>query len=323
MVDGLGRNIDYLRISVTDRCNYRCVYCMPPEGVPSLSHSEILTYDEIIRVAGIMADLGIKKIKITGGEPLLRKNVDYLIKALKSIEGVEELSLTTNGFLLEEKLPNLIDAGVDAVNVSLDTLDEKRYAKLSRGGELSAVLSGIQALISSPIKVKINAVAMTESKVDVLALAEYAKNQKIDLRFIELMPIGLAKNLDFLSEAEIMKLLEKAYGKPKPSQTKHGNGPAHYYDFPGFCSGIGMIAAMSNCFCAECNRLRLSADGDLKLCLQHKEGISLKKMLRSGFGNDDIRKEILRAVTYKPTAHNFSEKGEEQAQEKGMSQIGG
>lgn len=324
MEDGWGRTIDYLRLSVTDRCNLRCQYCMPKEGVHHLSHDAILRYDEMIRTVRIMSEMGLKNVRITGGEPLVRKNVEELVKGIRSLPNMESIGMTTNGLLLEPKLDALAEAGIDSLNISLDSIHPETYKELTRGGDVQNVLHLLERVRHYPFQVKINCVAMQQNRDDVLDIARIAKDNPFDVRFIEMMPMGEGRQFPALMQDDLVKMLETEFGPGTVSPKKHGNGPACYLDFQGFCASVGFIHAVSHGFCQQCNRVRLTAEGDLKLCLNFDEGISLKKLLRSGADDDAIKRQILSAIKEKPKEHAFGQKmAIYQKERKGMSQIGG
>lgn len=325
MVDQYGRNIDYIRISVTDRCNLRCTYCMPEEGVEQIPHREILAYDEITRLCGICASMGITKVKITGGEPLVRKGISELIKEIKALEGISQVTITTNGVLLKEQMPSLAEAGISAVNISLDTLDPLMFEKITRRNEFPQVLAGIQEALEYPdIQVKINCVPLAGINEDQwIPLAGISKEYPVSMRFIEMMPIGLGKQYHGKTQEEILKVLEVEYGKARIVQGRFGNGPAVYAQFDGFQGKIGFISAMSHKFCKECNRVRLTAEGFLKPCLQYSQGADLKKFLRSGGTDDEIRQVIEQTIYKKPQSHQFEHNDGQGLEEKQMSRIGG
>jgi len=324
MIDRLGRNIDYLRVSVTDRCDLRCVYCMPEEGVPPKCHDEILRFADIERICRQAARIGIRKIKITGGEPLVRRGVERLIRSLKETPGIEQVTMTTNGVLLADKLQTLIDAGLDAVTVSLDTLDRGRFLRITRRDELANVERSIRAVIEDGrLPLKINCVPMTEQDAeDLAAVAAFAKDHPVHVRFIEMMPIGLGKDCGFLSEEELIARLEPFTGKLFPVREKLGNGPAHYYRADGYAGRIGFISAVSHKFCSGCNRVRLTADGFMKSCLQIETGEDLRPALASG-SEEILAAAIERAVLKKPAGHHFDELNAAGAEHRIMSQIGG
>ncbi|MBC5690262.1 GTP 3',8-cyclase MoaA [Mediterraneibacter sp. NSJ-55] len=330
--DGYGREITYMRVSVTDRCNLRCVYCMPQEGIAQTAHREILTFDEIVQIVRIGAEEGISRIKITGGEPLVRKGIAALIGMLKAVPGIEQVTMTTNGVLLSHQIEELAKNGLDAVNISLDTLDETEYEKITRCGNLKQVIEGMKRACSCPgLTVKINCVPLMEVKeAQYLKLAQFAYEQGIRVRFIEMMPVGLGKKYKGRSQEEIRKILEKEYGRSRIAERCFGNGPAVYYQFEERNGEIGFISAMSHSFCTSCNRIRLTAAGYLKTCLQYDTGVDLKPLLRTGASKEEVRDAFRKAVSKKPYCHQFTETGknasakkEENIERKGMSEIGG
>ena len=344
MKDSFGRTIDYLRISLTDKCNLRCVYCMPPEGITHVSHDEILSFEEIVRIVRVMAGLGLKKIRLTGGEPLVRRGIVDLIKKLNQIGGIEEISLTTNGILLSEYARPLKEAGIKSVNVSLDTLDEEVFRKIANPPEkplassqpnnifsVKNILNGIRTALDAGLKVKINCVpcrAYNESELEQIALL--AENLPVDVRFIEVMPVGLGKNFSAIPSDEILKRLENSFGKAKKNH-QSAHSPAFTVHFKDFSGNVGFISPLSHSFCSECNRIRLTTEGVLKLCLCYSDGIDLKKILRSGAGDDTLKNEIIKAVEKKPRAHSFCGKSdstsdaenENNSEKHIMAQIGG
>lgn len=331
MLDAMGREIDYLRISVTDRCNLRCVYCMPENGIQMSKHEDILTYDEIKRLCIIFSSMGVKYIRITGGEPLVRRNITELIKEIKAVKGIEKVTLTTNGVLLESLLPKLYESGIDGINVSLDSMDRETYAKMTRCDVLPQVLNGIKCAYDMKIPLKINCVSMQKVKGSsgledaerILQVAEYAKNHTVDIRFIELMPIGYGKESEFLSEDEIKRMLESKYGVLTCDEKIRGNGPGHYYSIDGFAGRIGFISAMSHKFCDSCNRVRLTSQGYLKSCLQYNIGTDLRELLRNQGTDEEIEAAARLAIQNKPAGHQFRETVIEKAECSCMSQIGG
>lgn len=326
MRDGRNREIEYIRISITDRCNLRCVYCMPKEGVPCLNHQEILTYEEIERLCRIFVKLGVHKIKVTGGEPLVRKNCDVLIDKLHRIEGVESITMTTNGVLLPGYIESLVTAGLSAVNVSLDSMDAAAYEKITGSNEWRNTIAGVEAALNYPsLRVKINCVPVKGmNEKELIKIAELARNHDIHVRFIEMMPIGLGKSFDFMGEEEVKELLEKSFGTFTLYSERLGNGPAHYYNVEGFQGKIGFISARTHKFCDTCNRIRLTSDGFLKTCLQYNNGCDLKKLLRTGATNEMIENVIKDTLLLKPDCHHFEEEISGSKEEhKNMSSIGG
>lgn len=304
MQDRFGRYLHYLRVSVTDRCNLRCRYCMPEDGVDFLPHEAILTFEEILRLIRIAASLGVDRIRLTGGEPLVRKEVTALAAAIKSIEGIGYLGLTTNGILLPPLAADLKKAGVDGINISIDTLDRERFAVLTGRDLLREALQGLDAALSAGFgKVKVNCVLSPDSgPADWIGVAELAKNLPLDVRFIEWMPMG-GEDAASGRIGEFMTAMSDRFGRLEPLAVDARGGPAELYAINGFAGRIGVIAAMSHAFCASCNRLRLTSTGDLKLCLFYDTGIALKPLLRGGATDEDIRARMLDAVRYKPKAH--------------------
>ena len=319
MKDRLGREIDYIRISITDRCNLRCGYCMPECGVPSVPHDKILRFDEIVRLVKIFCSLGIKNVKITGGEPLVRKGAVGLIKDIKAIDGIEKVSLTTNGLLLSENLDALAEAVIEGINISLDTLDRQKYMKITGFDGLNTVLKAIDECRAFPeIKVKINAVTLADyNRDEICALADFAAGAGATLRFIEMMPIGLGTGFCGYSQDEILAVLEEAYGPAKTINEEVGSGPAKYYSFEGLKCRIGFISPMSHKFCSSCNRIRLTSEGLLRPCLGSDEGVDLRKPMRDGASDEELVLLICEGITDKPAGHRF------EITDSLMSKIGG
>ncbi len=319
MRDQLGREIDYMRISLTDRCNLRCGYCMPRCGVPSVPHEMILRFDEIIRLVNIFCSMGVKNVKITGGEPLVRKNASALIGEMKSISGIEKVTMTTNGILLSENLEALAEAGLDGINISLDTLNRNKYLKITGSDGLDTVLKAIDRCRAFPqIKLKINTVTMADyNRDEICALADFAADCGASIRFIEMMPIGLGAGFDGYSQDEIIAALEEAYGPAKIINEKVGSGPAQYFEFEGYRGRVGCISPMSHKFCQSCNRIRLTSEGLLKPCLGSNEGIDLRKPLREGLTDEKLADIIKQGIYRKPAGHCFP------ATNSLMSKIGG
>lgn len=358
MRDGLGREIDYLRISVTDKCNLRCKYCMPPEGVKPVPHEEVLTLEEILRLVGIMEQLGIRKVRLTGGEPMVRKNLLWLVEQIHRLPGIEEIAMTTNGTMFAEQAEDYRKAGLTAVNISLDTLDPQRFCEIT-GGHITgkcvtgedSVLRSVDEALKQNLRVKINCVPCLEMNgEDIESMAGLARDKKVDVRFIELMPIGCGREYTGISSEEILTRLERVYGPAYKVERKSGSvagtgeecsggisgavgnstdGPAEYYHFPGFAGRIGFISPISHKFCKECNRIRLTCEGRLKLCLHYDRGLELKPLLRGGASDEEIKERILAALQEKPAEHHFraqaadrAETNEDEEQRK-MVQIGG
>lgn len=328
MKDQFGRTIDYMRVSVTDRCNLRCIYCMPAQGVPAVSHQDILTYDEITRLCRIGAELGIRKLKLTGGEPLVRRGLPELVRMLKEIPGIEQVTLTTNGTLLKQQIRDLVISGLDAVNISIDTLDPEKYRKVTRLGDVREAVEGLKAACEIPgLKVKVNCVPLEGAEEeDYIRIARLAKDGRSDVRFIELMPMGPGKAFTGKSGTKVRSLLKETFGEPKSCEENPGNGPAVYVTFPGFRGKIGFISAITHPFCCRCNRIRLTSEGFLKPCLQYGEGTDLRLLLRSGANDALIQKAMKNAVYGKPACHQFTKSSQEEQENletKEMSRIGG
>jgi len=321
-LDSFGRSINYLRISVTDRCNLRCIYCMPPEGVPQISHSEILSYEEIRTVVQAATELGICKIRLTGGEPLVRVELPKLVRMLSQIEGIEELSLTTNGTFLKKYALELMQSGLSRVNVSLDTLKPDKFRYITRLGELKTVLEGIEAAKEAGFEpVKINTVVMRSINDDeVLDFARMTYEDGWHVRFIELMPFkGVAEFVPSIELQQHISLL----GKFEPCASITGNGPAVYYRLAGARGTIGFINPLTeHSFCSRCNRMRLTPDGKLRPCLLGEDEIDLKTPLRNNASIEELKSLILKAVASKPEHHNL-EGGNVRLVNRKMSQIGG
>ena len=325
MVDQYGREIDYLRVSVTDRCNLRCVYCMPPEGVPPLRHADILTFEEILRVCRCAAGLGIRQIRLTGGEPLVRKGVAGLAAAIKAVDGIDRVTMTTNGTLLGEAAAALRQAGLDGVNVSLDTLSPEGFAQITRGGDLDAVLRGIGCALDAGLQVKLNCVpaAGPDAAAQIVRLAGLAREKPLDVRFIERMPVGEGGYGKGISGGQVFEILRAAYGELTLCREKRGSGPAEYWSAAGFTGKFGFISALSHRFCGNCNRVRLTAAGFLKLCLQYDYGIDLRGPLRSGVSDAELAGLLQQAIFHKPKEHRFGQCAGVHAERRKMSEIGG
>lgn len=321
MIDCYGRTIDYMRISVTDRCNLRCIYCVPEGGIHRIPAEKLLTDEEIIRIAEAAAKAGVRHIKVTGGEPLLREQITGLIQKLRQITGIETVTLTTNGMMLPEKIHALAEAGIDGVNISLDTLDAGRYREMTRGGNLQEALDGLKAAVRVGVPVKVNAVLYEEHwQEDAFALSKLAKKYPVHVRFIEHMPLGTEVKEKAVLEEDILAFLEKYYGESTVYKEKIGEGPGHYFSFSGLQGKIGFISAMSHKFCSGCNRIRLTADGDLRMCLQSKEVVGLRERLRSGISEEELVELFQKSVAKKPAGHHMEER---KIEAEGMCQIGG
>ncbi len=281
MKDEWGRTIDYMRISITDRCNLRCRYCMP-DGVKSVPRWEILALEEIEAAAVCAAGLGVRFLKVTGGEPLVRRDCCSLVERLKKIPGIEKVTLTTNGVLLKEYMDRLLQAGIDGINVSLDTLDPEQYRQITGRDCLDEVLEAIGRAASLGIPVKINAVSLDLGDENWQALVKLGKELPVDVRFIEMMPIGHGKGFPSVDHRELFEKMHAVYPDMEPDSRRHGYGPAVYWRIPGFKGSVGFISAMHGKFCADCNRIRLTSQGYLKTCLCYEDGVDLRAILREG-----------------------------------------
>ena len=342
LIDAFGRKIDYLRISLTDRCNLRCRYCMPEEGIASIPHREILTLEEVYRITRVLTELGIRRIRITGGEPLVRKNVMHLIRQLATLPEKPELALTTNGVLLAEYLPELAEAGLRSVNISLDTMDRDTYRSLTGVDGLEQVLQALEEAIRSGFQVKLNVVPIRGvNDKELLRLAELARERDVTVRFIELMPMGCAMKMQGVPGEEILQRMESEWGtflsvreeeregqpgeakeEPNSNEEIGPHGPARYVRFPDFQGKIGLIDPMSHSFCSSCNRVRLTADGRLKLCLYYPDGPDLRKLLRNGCSDDELKEAIREGILFKPERHSFTRPGKDRDR-RNMNEIGG
>lgn len=334
MIDRYGRKIDYMRISVTDRCNLRCRYCMP-DGTTLVSMKDILTYEEIETVCRAAAKAGISKLKITGGEPLVRLGCAELAGRLKQIPGIRQVTMTTNGVLLRQYLPLLLENGLDAVNISLDTLKQERYQSITGKDELPNVLEAIREAAGTRLKVKINCVLLSGvNDGEWKALADLARTLRVDVRFIEMMPIGHGKDYEPVSNDVLLEKCREQYPDLEKDDQIHGNGPAVYYRIKGAAGSIGFISAIHGKFCGSCNRLRLTSRGRLKSCLCFGEDVDLMQILRGEENTlleegvkDALLEERLQdafrqAVSFKPEGHRF-EAPDGVTEKRTMVQIGG
>ena len=334
MRDGHGRTIDYLRISLTDCCNFRCIYCMPEDGVQMMSHDEILRIEEIETIARVATRIGIRSVRLTGGEPLVRKGVVSLVKSLASMPGIENISMTTNGVLLPRMADDLKEAGLSRVNISLDTLDAEQFRQITRLGDIQDTLAGIEKALEVGFNpVKINAVTVRRLNQDFLQFAKLSIDRPLHVRFIEYMPVGESTGADgtgwgkedVVPSEELLEIinarareeglpeLEPLDGEQKPI----GWGPARYFAFPNAQGTVGFISPLSRHFCSECNRLRLTADGKLRPCLFSDREVDVRAALRDG-GEDAVYDCFLQALQLKPDEHH-----DRVGTERRMSQIGG
>jgi len=318
--DSFGRDIDYMRISVTDRCNLRCAYCLP-ERFSFMPHSEILSYEEISRVVEAASSLGICNYRITGGEPLVRKGVERLVSMMSGIPGVWSMSMTTNGVLLKGKAKALKDAGLESVTVSLDTLDEEKYGEITGKDCLPDVLSGIDEALSVGLRVKTNTVILPENLDEVASIASFFTGKGVDARFIELMPIGEGRNVSFVPMGKAIEKIKEVFPDLTEVDEKRGHGPAFYMGSAKANGRVGFIGALSHRYCRKCNRLRMTSLGVLMPCLDSSAGVDLKRALRGRGDDEEIKRLIENAVKMKKEGHGFVAYGSEIASP--LSSIGG
>ena len=325
MFDRYQREIHYLRLSVTDLCNLRCRYCMP-DGVEKLEREAVLTYEEFLRLAALFARCGIDTVRVTGGEPLVRKNVAQLVAGLKATPGIRRVTLTTNAVLLAEQLPALLDAGLDSVNISLDTLRPEVFRQITARDDFAAVQAGLQAALESGLPVKLNCVpqaGVNEGELE--QLAALAKDNAMQVRFIEMMPIGYGAAMPCISGPELWARFARRWPElaPLSAAQEHalGDGPAVYYTVPGWQGSIGFIAAVHGKFCASCNRVRLTSQGFLRPCLASETGCDLRALLRSGADDAQLLAAIRETIWAKPREHHFNDSS--MPATRGMYRIGG
>jgi len=333
LIDPFQRSITYLRVSVTDRCNLRCVYCMPEEGIPFLPRREILTLEELARIVRVAAGMGLRRVRLTGGEPLVRNGIVKLVRWIAETPGIEDVSLTTNGMILASYAHELADAGLRRVNISLDTLDPERFRAVTRHGDLAAVMEGIAAARDAGLSpIKLNVVVMREvNDQEVAEIARTTLEEDWEVRFIELMPFmdeqetcikDTSLVLGFVPTQEVRKQIEEALGPLEPAESVSGAGPAQYFRLPGAKGLVGFISPLTEQqFCASCNRMRLTAEGRIRPCLLTDQEVDLKETLRRGDSDDDLRQRILEALDSKPDAHHLGD-GNRPHRRK-MAQIGG
>ncbi|NSW82351.1 MAG: GTP 3',8-cyclase MoaA [Syntrophothermus sp.] len=326
MLDSLGREINYLRVSVTDRCNLRCRYCMPETGIELKPHSEILSLEEIHRIIETGTRVGIRKVRLTGGEPLIRRNLSRLVQMISTIDLIDDIAITTNGLLFPEMAGELKEAGLHRLNVSLDTMNPEKYSFITRNGSLKQALRAIETALALEFHpVKINTVVIRGINDDeIMDFCRLAYNHRLHVRFIEFMPVG---ELGFWSRDkvitcdEIQEMIKREY-RLSPWKLSRGNGPAKSYRLEGGQGSIGFISPMSNHFCHECNRLRLTADGKLRGCLYDRTEIDLKQVLRQGGSDEEILQLFIKAINLKPNEHKMGQTSWGSKNRK-MYQIGG
>jgi cyclic pyranopterin phosphate synthase len=326
LIDGHGRRISDVRVSVTDRCNFRCQYCMPAEGLPWLERDDVLSFEEIVRLVGLLADMGVSDVRLTGGEPLVRRDFPRLAEMLAGTPGVEDLSVTTNGYLLERDAEKLVRAGVNRFNVSIDSLQRDRFFEMTRRDALPRVLRGLEALAQFPEAhpIKINAVAMRGFTEDeALPFAEFARSHPYEVRFIEFMPLDADHSWtpdSVLSGDEIRAAIGAVY--PLEPESREAHATARVYRFADGKGKLGFINPVSEPFCGDCNRIRLTADGRLRTCLFSLNETDLRTPLRDGSSDDEVEAIIRDAVWRKELKHRVNEPGFVQPA-RSMSAIGG
>ncbi len=326
MYDGHNRQINYLRVSVTDRCNFRCAYCMPEQGVKMLTHEDILTYEELLRIIRVVSQHGVNKIRLTGGEPLVRRGITGFIRSIADLNTVTDISMTTNGSLLADMAAELKNAGLNRVNISLDTIDPERFRSITGGGNVDETIKGIQtALAIGLTPVKLNVVLTNIiSERDVSFFVELMHREPISIRFIEYMPIGESRVGPGPSIEEIKTMINSlGRGALRPTLDIRGNGPAKYFYLPQAKGSFGFITPISDHFCGVCNRIRLTADGKFKPCLLSNQEIDIKGALRSGVSDDEIAKLFYDTIANKPQGHTLTNAGGKTKFFRKMSQIGG
>lgn len=346
MLDEYGRTIDYLRISITDRCNLRCKYCMP-DGVTLLPREEILRKGEFVRVARAAAKTGVRHIKVTGGEPLVRTCCTGLVSDLKKIGGIETVTLTTNGILLGERLQDLKESGIDGINISLDTTDPEVYRKLTGGGDVSKVIDSIRACVRMGIRTKVNVVTGAAEMEDLQGVRKegaeekkqegnlsydpgilrFAEDLPVDVRFIEMMPIGYGAAFRASDNRTVYDQIRERYPDMEKDPARHGFGPAVYYRIPGFQGSVGFISAIHGKFCSSCSRVRLTSMGYFKTCLSYGDGADLRKILRDVTLTEEeqdreLTETMKAAVRKKPSGHCFDHP-EQMTEKHLMASIGG
>ncbi|MEY2909256.1 MAG: hypothetical protein RLZZ602_1779 [Pseudomonadota bacterium] len=316
LIDSFGRHIDYVRLSVTDRCDFRCTYCMAEE-MTFLPRREVLSLEEIGRVAKIFLGLGVSKLRVTGGEPLIRRGIHTLLEDIGAIPGLKELAITTNASQLKHSAQTLRKAGVNSLNISLDTLDPAKFRAITRVGDLDTVLAGIEAALDEGFeRIRLNAVILRgQNDDDVIPLTEYAIAKGINIAFIEEMPLGqvnaAGKPLEFVASSEIQTALDQYFTLIAEEAPAHA-GPARYWFVSGTKTRVGLISPHTNNFCSSCNRLRVTAEGRLLLCLGNEHSISLRDHLRAGDSDDELAARIHNALTMKPERHVFDQPNEPQ-----------
>lgn len=326
LVDGMGRTIVNLRISVTDRCNFRCTYCMPADNVEFLDRNKLLTFEELTRLVTVASTLGVNRIRLTGGEPTMRKDLPVLVRMLKEVPGIDDIAMTTNAFFLKDHAKSLSQAGLKRLNISLDALDPEKFRHVNRRDCLKEVLEGIRAAAETGFKsIKINAVAIRNfSESEIMNLIEMGRSDGFEIRFIEFMPLDSDQTWErdkVLFGHEILDIIREKY-ELVPIENSLEVGPASEYNFADGKGKVGIITAVSNPFCDHCNRIRLTADGKLRTCLFSTDETNLKDLIRAGGSDEDISKAIVEAVRHKEPGHKINLDDFERPQ-RAMHAIGG
>ncbi|WDF75345.1 GTP 3',8-cyclase MoaA [Mucilaginibacter sp. KACC 22773] len=298
LIDNHGRNINYLRLAVTDRCNLRCFYCMPEDGLNWLSRKELMSYEEMLHTCSLLVKMGIQKIRITGGEPFVRKDIMTLLTSISQLDGLQDLSITTNGVLTAPYVPELKKIGIRSVNLSLDTLDANRFFTITRRDEFANVMAALEALLQHDIEVKINAVVMDgKNTQDIIPLVEMTKDLPVSVRFIEEMPFNGDGHIYTGLQWDYVRILDEIKNKYPQIQklTDAAYSTSYNYQIPGHKGTIGIIAAYSRTFCGTCNRIRITPQGELKTCLYDDGGLNIKDLIRNGASDDELRSVLLDA----------------------------
>lgn len=322
MRDKFGRNIYYMRISVTDRCNLRCIYCMPETGVEFIPHSEVLKFEEIEEIVRASTSIGITSIRLTGGEPLVRRGITDLVRIIGNIKGINKVTMTTNGTMLGYFAKGLKSAGIDSINVSLDTLNPEKFKKITRRGNIDDVMRGIEKSVSEGIKTKLNVVLQKENLGEVGELIKFSKETGTIIRFIEYMPLDSCIILSedpFVPAKKLIETVREEFGEVKEVVENLGDGPAKYIKIESINTEIGIIAAISEPFCTRCNRIRITSNGIIKPCLASNIGYDVKSVIRAKHKTEDITNVLIRAIESKPLMHHMNDK----KQSIHMNKIGG
>ena len=325
LIDNHGRPINYLRLAVTDRCNLRCFYCMPHEGIDFLPKTHLLSFEEMLRLIEILAEMGVSKVRITGGEPFVRKELMAFLRKISEVEGIKKINLTTNGVLTAPYIPELKQLGISSINLSLDSLDRKRFFEMTRRDELPNVLKTFDTILENDIPLKINSVMMAgKNEEDIFSLVDLAKNHPIGVRFIEEMPFNGEGNKPeyFMSYTKIIETIKTKH----PTLYKiadEANSTSYNYKIQDFVGSIGVIAAFSRTFCGTCNRLRITPTGDFKTCLYDDGKMNLRDMLREGLTNEDIKEKLQESILHRAKDGFEAEKSRKTSVSESMTTIGG